>query len=90
MVENAVQEPMIGLSKLIEGNCYCNLGRCEDGIACFRRCLEMRRHLPNNADDSHVSAFAQYELGGLLLRNQQVNPTNPTLIPVSISCFFLF
>lgn len=72
MVENAVLEPMVGLSKLIEGNCYCNLGRYEEGITCFRECLRMRGCLPTNSEDSHVSAFAQYELGALLLRNQQV------------------
>lgn len=72
VVENAVPEPMIGIAKLIQGNCYCNLGQHEDGIACFRQCLDMRKHLPYNCDDSHVSACAQYELGALLVHQPQV------------------
>lgn len=69
---------MVGLSKLIEGNCHCNLRQLEEGVACFKECLQRRQHLPNNDDHAHVSAFAQYELGAILVRQQDVNlhPTN--------------
>lgn len=65
-------EPMVGLAKLLEANCHCNLAHYEEGMACFRQCLDMRKRLPYNSDDAHVSAFAQYELGALLVRNPQV------------------
>lgn len=64
---------MLGLSKLIEGVCYCNLGKFEEGVTSFRECLNIRKHLPNIGDYSHVSACSQYELGTLLIRHQEVH-----------------
>lgn len=65
-------EPMVGLSKLILGCVYCISGRIESGIENFRKCLDMRQHLAPNLEDAHISAFAQYELGSLMLRNDEV------------------
>lgn len=70
--ESDIVEPMLGISKLIEGSCLCNLGRHENGVLAFRQCLDQRKELPNNSEDAHVSAFAQYELGALLVRKDEV------------------
>ncbi|RZC32640.1 tetratricopeptide repeat protein 39C-like [Asbolus verrucosus] len=67
--DGEIQEPMLGLSKLILGCCYCIQRRYLEGINKFRICLEQRRNLPNNAVDAHVSAFSQYELGSLLIKS---------------------
>ncbi|GJQ72424.1 hypothetical protein Trydic_g3502 [Trypoxylus dichotomus] len=64
-------EPMTGLAKLIEGSCLCILRHFNDGIERFRDCLNQRKTLPYNCADAHISAFAQYELGLLLIRNKQ-------------------
>lgn len=72
MTESAIEEPMLGLSKLIEGSCYNNLGKVEESITCYRQCLKQRQNLPNNGDGTHVSACAQYELGALLVRQEEV------------------
>lgn len=73
VTENAVQEPMVGLAKLIEGSIYCNLKQFAEGIASFRECLAMRKHLPNSGGGTYVSAFAQYELGALLVGKPEVS-----------------
>lgn len=65
-------EPMVGLAALIEGSCLCIMRRFNDGIEKFRECLEKRKDLSYNCSTAHVSAFAQYELGLLLIRNEQV------------------
>lgn len=65
-------EPMTGLSKLILGCAFGIIHKYESSVASFRDCLHMRKNLPKNADDLHVSAFAQYELGATLLKNEQV------------------
>lgn len=65
-------EPIKGLSSLILGCSYCIMKKYESAVASFRECLNVRRNIPKNSDDAHVSAFAQYELGALLLRNEQV------------------
>ncbi|KAB0793852.1 hypothetical protein PPYR_07532 [Photinus pyralis] len=66
--ENVTVEPMLGLALLIRGTCHCILKEYEVGIECLRQCLEIRKELPHNADDAHVSAFAQYELGHILMK----------------------
>lgn len=65
-------EPMKGLSRLILGCTYCVKREFENAVRSFRECLNQRKNVPKNADDAHVSAFAQYELGALLLKNDQV------------------
>lgn len=65
-------EPMLGLSDLVGGSSRCILKEFEAGIASFRQCLEIRKNIPNNADDAHISAFAQFELGAILLKNPEV------------------
>lgn len=66
--QNVTVEPMLGLALLIRGTCHCIMNEYEVGIRCLRECLEIRKELPNNADNAHVSAFAQYELGYILMK----------------------
>lgn len=66
------QEPMLGLSDLINGSCRCILKEFDSGIAAFRKCLEIRKDIPGNAEDAHISAFAQFELGALLAKTVEV------------------
>lgn len=61
-------EVMTGLRNLLAGACQIILKEHERAIESFRCCLQLRRALPNNAPDAHVSAFSQYELGTLLLK----------------------
>lgn len=83
---------MLGLSELIGGSARCILKDFEGGIASFRKCLDIRRDVPSNADDAHISAFAQYELGAILSKNSEVliifinNQTNGLLIYVALFC----
>lgn len=70
-IENGA-EPMLALSKLILGCCYCIQRQYSLGVENFRLCLEMRKGLANNAIDAHVSAFSQYELGALLIKTPEV------------------
>lgn len=71
MVEEC-DEPMTGLSHLILGCCYSVKNDFENAVRNFRDCLYQRKNISKNSDDAHVSAFAQYELGALLLKNDQV------------------
>ncbi|KAK5640781.1 hypothetical protein RI129_009328 [Pyrocoelia pectoralis] len=66
--QNMTVEPMPGLAMLIQGTCFCIMKEYENGVRCFRKCLDIRKHLPNNVVDGHVSAFAQYELGHILMK----------------------
>lgn len=65
-------EPMMGLADLIQGSSLCILKRYNEGMDKFRSCLEKRKNLPLSLNGAHISAFAQYELGLLLIRNEQV------------------
>lgn len=59
------QEPMDGLSDLIEGSAYAYLGEKDSSVRCYRSCL--KRRLPSkDSTDQHVSAFTLYELGNIL------------------------
>lgn len=85
-------EPMKGLSRLILGSAYCIGGQIELGIESFRKCLNMRQNLTPNSEDAHISAFSQYELGSLLLKNEQVsffNMKNKTVIYIFITIIML-
>lgn len=64
-------EPMPGLAMLIQGECYNILKMYENAITSFRNCIETRsKSMPK--DDLHISAFAEYGLGVLLLQNPEV------------------
>lgn len=62
---NHLDEPMIGITNLIEGAAYSYLGDKDASIECYRHCLR-RRNPSNDAYDQHISAFALYELGNAL------------------------
>lgn len=63
---------MIGLSNLIAASCYIIRSNNQLAIEHLRKSLEKRKHLPNNADDAHVTAFSQCELADLLIRTPEV------------------
>lgn len=85
VAENHIMEPTPGISKMIEGNCYCILRNFDKGVSSFRECLEMRKNIPNNSFDAHVSAFSQFELGVLLVQNTEVSCLRFPL--ANISCY---
>ncbi|GLV44942.1 hypothetical protein CBL_14486 [Carabus blaptoides fortunei] len=63
-------EPMPGLAMLIQGECYNILQMYENAITSFRKCIATRStSMPN--DDLHISAFAEYGLGVLLLKSPE-------------------
>ncbi|XP_049278684.1 tetratricopeptide repeat protein 39C-like [Anopheles funestus] len=69
---DAFSEPMVGISRLILGACLSCLARYDEAIRAFRECIAMREKLDNqDQQDTHISAFAYYELAVLLLRQQQ-------------------
>ncbi|KAJ8923161.1 hypothetical protein NQ315_001715 [Exocentrus adspersus] len=75
-----LDEPMVGLSNLILGCAYGISGQVELAIDSFRKCLDKRSDLAPNAEDLHVSAFAQYELGVLLLRTEETKAEGRLLL----------
>lgn len=85
----ANDEPMIGLSKLILGCAYCVQKRFDEAVENFRKCLDMRKNLPANAEDAHVSAFCQYELAALLLRSEEVEGLRPGQNSAMLINFYL-
>lgn len=64
---------MPGMSKLFLGSAYYVNKEYEKAVRSFQECLKCRVNIPKNADDAHISAFAQYELGALLMKNEDVN-----------------
>ncbi|KAG5881848.1 hypothetical protein JTB14_017906 [Gonioctena quinquepunctata] len=73
-------EPMPGLSKLILGCALCNRGLQYDALKPFRECMDMRKNVALDSYDAHVSAFCQYELGALLLRDEQTRAEGRLLL----------
>lgn len=70
--ENHSEEPMVGLTDLIEGAACLYLGDTEAAVKNFRNCLKHR--CPSKDEyDQHVSAFALYELGSSLSNNNNPN-----------------
>lgn len=68
-----LNEPMIGLSKLILGTCHRLRGNFELAIKSYRDCIELRNDV-NIQNDFHISAFAHFELATTLLRfDREVN-----------------
>lgn len=61
-------EPMVGLRSLILGAVQGCLGHSAEAKCSLRASLSARQHLPDTATDSHVSAFALYELAQLLIQ----------------------
>ncbi|KAF2893225.1 hypothetical protein ILUMI_12944 [Ignelater luminosus] len=80
IVRDATSEPMLGISQLIEGICHYIIKQYEDAVHSFRKCLEVRKLKPYNAEDAHVSAFAQYELGSMLIKNIETKEEGKTLL----------
>uniref|UniRef100_A0A182YHW8 Tetratricopeptide repeat protein 39C n=1 Tax=Anopheles stephensi TaxID=30069 RepID=A0A182YHW8_ANOST len=69
---DAFSEPMVGISRLILGACLSCLARFDEAIHAFRECISMRERFEHQEQqDTHISAFAHYELAVLLLRQQQ-------------------
>lgn len=64
--------PMCGLSNLIQGCCYYIQKDTQKSIELLQRVIEEREKIAHNAFDAHVSAFAYYELGLLLLKDSEV------------------
>ncbi|KAJ4443041.1 tetratricopeptide repeat protein 39C-like [Periplaneta americana] len=75
-------EPMEGLRHLVMGAAQCCLGLHDEAVASFRTCLAKRGELEPcengegglvpGAGDHHISAFALYELGTLLCKDQSM------------------
>lgn len=63
---------MVGLSELIQASCYSLKKDSTNSIEILRRLIDERKDLPNNVNDAHVSAFANYELGLLLVKEPEV------------------
>uniref|UniRef100_A0A903Z062 Tetratricopeptide repeat protein 39C n=1 Tax=Anopheles minimus TaxID=112268 RepID=A0A903Z062_9DIPT len=69
---DAFSEPMVGISRLILGACLSCLARYDEAIRAFRECISMREKFEHqDQQDTHISAFAHYELAVLLLRQQR-------------------
>ncbi|XP_063917509.1 tetratricopeptide repeat protein 39C-like isoform X2 [Zophobas morio] len=85
-VPTSGNEPMLGLSKLILGCCYCIQRQYPKGIENFKLCLELRKDLPSNAVDAHISAFSHYELGALMIKTNETKAEGKTLLQ-NISCY---
>lgn len=60
------------MANLILGSCYNIQKDFKQAAECFRKCLEQRKNELHNAEDAHISAFAQYELGNILAQIKEV------------------
>ncbi|KAK4874861.1 hypothetical protein RN001_014221 [Aquatica leii] len=78
--ERSTAEPMTGVAFLIKGNCYSIMSKYKDAVHCFRKCLELRKHLSHTAEDVHISAFAAFELGQLLIKNDETKAEGKALL----------
>ncbi|XP_055638379.1 tetratricopeptide repeat protein 39C-like [Toxorhynchites rutilus septentrionalis] len=67
-------EPSVGLSYLILGACLVCLKRFDEAIDSYRKCIAMRED--ELQQDVHISAFANYELAMLLLKQQRTEATS--------------
>ncbi|KOC67783.1 Tetratricopeptide repeat protein 39C [Habropoda laboriosa] len=76
---NGTNEPMVGLTDLIEGAAYSYLGDTQASIESYRNCLR-RRNPSNDAYDQHVSAFALYDLGTTLCTINNVDEGRTILL----------
>ncbi|XP_076270599.1 tetratricopeptide repeat protein 39C-like isoform X1 [Rhynchophorus ferrugineus] len=64
-------EPRNGISELILGICLSIQKKNQEALSSFKKCLEKRSHEPNNSIDAHISAFSQFELGYMLIQNEE-------------------
>lgn len=62
-----LNEPMKGLAKLVLGSCHGQLKNYDEAIIAYKECIEQRGEL---LDDLHISAFAHFELGMLLMKHR--------------------
>lgn len=84
--ENHSEEPMVGLTDLIEGAACLYLGDTETAIKNFRNCLKCR-YPSKDEYDQHISAFALYELGSSLSNN---NVSTSYIIYIFVHLYFYF
>lgn len=68
--DDELNEPSLGLGRLILGASLVCVKRYEEAIDAYRTCIAMREG-ELLQQDVHISAFAHYELAMLLLRQQQ-------------------
>ncbi|XP_060521786.1 tetratricopeptide repeat protein 39C-like isoform X2 [Cylas formicarius] len=79
-VEGPEDEPMKGLTNFVRGMCFCIGKSEEEAAACFRKCLDERKHEEMSAEDAHISAFAQFELGYLLVQKERTKDEGKSLL----------
>ncbi|CAH1116013.1 unnamed protein product [Phaedon cochleariae] len=79
-VSDPSQEPMRGLSSLILGCSYCVQNQNDKAVESFRICLDVRKNLAPNCSDAHISAFCQYELASLLVKNEETREEGKLLL----------
>lgn len=79
---------MCGLTKLIQAACYSIKNDVSGSVELLRDVIEERKDIPYNSNDAHISAFACYELGVLLIKEPEVKIHKN--IPGFESIFFLF
>lgn len=80
---------MPGLSKLIQASAYCIKNDLRKSVELLREIVEERKNLAYNSSDAHISAFACYELGLLLLKDPEVNKNLHNLETISYGMLFL-
>lgn len=68
---NQGEEPMVGLRSLILGAVHSCVGHTREAVANYRAAITARAGMPDTADDSHVTAFALYELAVILIKECQ-------------------
>ncbi|XP_050299544.1 tetratricopeptide repeat protein 39C-like isoform X2 [Anthonomus grandis grandis] len=73
-------EPRNGLAYLIKGSAYGIRRNNKVATECFRKCLGQRSAEAKNAEDAHISAFAQYELGHILIQDPQTKEEGKLLL----------
>lgn len=77
--QNCSEEPMIGLSDLIEGATHSYLDECDSSIMSYRKCLKQRTP-SKDVYDQHISVFALYELGNILCNKNKVEEGKSMLL----------
>ncbi|KAL3272441.1 hypothetical protein HHI36_013921 [Cryptolaemus montrouzieri] len=81
-LDSPSDEPMKGISKLIQGACLLILGETLEASTFLRRCIESRSEISAkiHAKDAHVLAFAKYELGSLLIATPETKDEGRKLL----------
>ncbi|ENN75984.1 tetratricopeptide repeat protein 39C isoform X2 [Dendroctonus ponderosae] len=73
-------EPRLGLANLILGSCHSIKGDLKLSAIYFRNCLSQRKNELATAEDAHISAFAQYELGHILTQSEETREEGKLLL----------